>query len=100
MGSSERPPVVGIPACLAVPDSFGFHQVGDKYVTSVVDGAGCLPLLIPALGERLDPDDLLAGLDGLLITGSPSNVAPHHYGGAAARPGSLGDRRATPPPCR
>jgi putative glutamine amidotransferase len=91
MAPSERPPVVGIPACLVVPDRFGFHQVGDKYVTSVIDGAGCVPLLIPALGERLDPDDLLAGLDGLLITGSPSNVAPQHYGGPPARLGSLGD---------
>ena len=63
MALHERPPVVGIPACLVVPDRFGFHQVGDKYVTSVVDGAGCLPLLIPALGERLDPDDLLVGLN-------------------------------------
>jgi len=91
MTSSERSPVVGIPACLVIPDRFGFHQVGDKYVTSVIDGAGALPLLIPALGERIDPDDLLAGLDGLLITGSPSNVAPHHYGGASARPESPSD---------
>jgi putative glutamine amidotransferase len=91
MASSERPPVVGIPACLVIPDRFGFHQVGDKYVTSVIDGAGGLPLLIPALGARIDPDDLLSALDGLLITGSPSNVAPQHYGGAAARPDSPAD---------
>jgi putative glutamine amidotransferase len=91
MGFSADPPVVGIPACLVVPDRFAFHQVGDKYVTAVLDGAGALPLLIPALGAQLDPDHLLSRLDGLLITGSPSNVAPQHYGGQAARPDSPGD---------
>jgi putative glutamine amidotransferase len=91
MALSECPPVVGVPACLVGPDRFGFHQVGDKYVTGVLDGAGALPLLIPAIGARLDPDHLLSRLDGLLITGSPSNVAPQHYGGAAARPDSPGD---------
>ena len=83
-----RLPVVGIPACLIVRDGFGFHQIGDKYVDSVVDGAGGLPYLIPALGERLDLSALLDHLDGLLITGSPSNVEPHLYGGTPARPDS------------
>ena len=91
MRSLERPPVVGIPACLVVPDFFAFHRVGAKYVDSVIDGAGAIPLLIPALGARLEVDAVLDGLDGLLITGSPSNVEPHHYGGAAARDASLAD---------
>ena len=85
MVSNERPPVVGIPACLVVPDHFAFHRVGAKYVDSVVDGAGALPVLIPALGARLEPDAVLDGLDGILITGSLSNVEPHHYGAAAGR---------------
>src|SRR5690606_41923325 len=63
----DRPPVVGIPACRVPRDGFAFHQVGDKYVDSVIDGASALPLLIPALGPRLDFDALLAELDGLLI---------------------------------
>ena len=88
MVSLERPPIVGIPACLVAPDHFAFHRVGAKYVDSVVDGAGALPLLIPALGPRLDLEALLDGLDGLLITGSLSNVEPHHYGGPPARPDS------------
>jgi putative glutamine amidotransferase len=85
MMCSDRPPLIGVPACLVQRDGFGYHQVGAKYVDSVIDGAGGLPLLIPALGPRLDFDVLLAELDGLLITGSPSNVEPHHYGGRARR---------------
>ena len=88
MSVSDSPPVIGIPACLALRDDFAFHQVGDKYVDCVVDGAGGLPFLVPALGRRLDMEALLDRLDGLLITGSPSNVEPHHYGGPAPRPDS------------
>ena len=91
MIASERPPVVGIPACLVVRDGFGFHQVGAKYVESVIDGAGCLPLLIAAVGGRVDPDDVLDRLDGLLISGSPSNIEPHHYGGPPAPAASAAD---------
>ncbi len=91
MTPRERPPVVGIPACLVARDGFGFHQVGAKYVDSVIDGAGGLPLLIPAIGSRVDPDALLDGLDGLLIGGSPSNVEPHHYGGPPPPPASARD---------
>jgi putative glutamine amidotransferase len=88
---SDRPPLIGVPACMVQRDGFGYHQVADKYVDSVIDGAGGLPLLIPAVGPRLDFDSLFAGLDGLLITGSPSNVEPHHYGGRAPRPDSPRD---------
>jgi putative glutamine amidotransferase len=91
MTRAERAPIIGIPACLVARDGFGFHQVGAKYVDSVIDGAGGLPLLIPALGSRLDPDLVLDGLDGLLLSGSPSNVEPHHYGGPPAPPAGAKD---------
>ena len=39
----------------------------------------------------LDLDAILAGVDGMLFTGSPSNVEPHHYAGPRARPGTLHD---------
>jgi putative glutamine amidotransferase len=77
----DDPPLIGVPACLSVDDSFGFHRVGDKYVMAVLDGAGGLPVLIPAIGPRLECAALLERLDGLLITGARSNVEPHHYGG-------------------
>ena len=85
------PPLIGIPACLMVDEAFGFHRVGDKYVTAVLDGAGGLPLLVPALGPRLDLVALLERLDGLLITGARSNVEPHHYGGGPPPDGSPND---------
>jgi len=68
-----------------------FHAVGEKYITAVLDGAQALPLVIPSLGKELALEELLQELDGLLFTGSPSNVEPHIYGGEPSRPGTLHD---------
>jgi putative glutamine amidotransferase len=65
-----------------------FHVVGEKYVRAVVDAAGALPLLIPALGGELDIDELLAHVDGILFTGSRSNVEPQRYAGEPSEPGT------------
>jgi putative glutamine amidotransferase len=84
-------PVVGIPACIKPVGAHPFHAVGDKYIRAVSDGADCLPFLIPALGGWYDIDAVLDRLDGLLITGSASNVEPKHYDGEASEPGTLHD---------
>ncbi len=57
-----------------------FHAVGEKYVHAVARAAAALPLLIPVLPEPLDPEEILGAVDGLLFTGSPSNVEPGRYG--------------------
>jgi putative glutamine amidotransferase len=49
-----------------------------------------VPVLMPALGER-DLDAWLDCLDGILLTGSPSNVEPHRYAGPASDPDTLHD---------
>lgn len=84
-------PLIGVPADRRVVDPHPFHMVGEKYVAAVRDGADGLPFLIPALGDSLDADTILARVDGLLLTGSPSNVEPHHYDGEPSRPGTMHD---------
>jgi putative glutamine amidotransferase len=84
-------PLIGIPVDVRRLDDQPFHAVGEKYITAIADAAGGLPLLIPALGHRFDLPDLVGRLDGLLFTGSPSNVAVHHYGGQPDRPDSPQD---------
>lgn len=66
-------------------------MVGEKYVAAVRDGADALPFMIPALGDSVDADTILSRIDGLMLTGSPSNVEPHRYGGEPSRPGTLHD---------
>ncbi len=56
-----------------------FHVVGDKYVRAVAEAANTQPLMLPNLAELADPRLLLDQVDGLLMTGSPSNVHPSHY---------------------
>ena len=68
-----------------------FHMVGEKYARAVLDAAGGVPVLIPALAEELGFDELLSRLDGLVFTGSPSNVEPRHYEGSPSEPGTLHD---------
>jgi putative glutamine amidotransferase len=88
-----RKPIVGIPCDLRVIGPHPFHAVGEKYILAVRDGAGAIPLLIPVLQNPMELDDLLATLDGVLLTGSPSNVAPKHYDGPAPREGVAQDER-------
>ena len=80
-----RLPIVGIVCDRKKVGDHAFHMVGEKYIEAVRDGSGALPLLIPALTPPLELQDLLGAVDGLLFTGSTSNVAPHLYGGPAPR---------------
>ncbi|UVE18018.1 gamma-glutamyl-gamma-aminobutyrate hydrolase family protein [Pseudomonas sp. LS44] len=86
-----RLPLIGVTACTKQIGLHSYHIVGDKYLRAAVLGAGGLPLVIPALGDLIDPHALLESLDGLLFTGSPSNVEPHLYGGSASAPGTPHD---------
>lgn len=87
----SRKPIVAVPADRRMVDPHPFHMAGEKYVQALVDGAGVLPFIVPALGDPLDVDEIIAGVDGLLLTGSPSNVEPYHYEGQPSEPGTLHD---------
>jgi putative glutamine amidotransferase len=84
-------PLIGLPADRRMIGPHPFHAVGEKYARAVLDAAAGLPLLIPSLADELKLDELVERLDGLLFTGSPSNVEPHHYEGPPSRPGTLHD---------
>lgn len=76
----NRQPLIGVVADCKLIEDKPFHAVGDKYLRAVTETAGGLPLIIPALADDLDLDNLIARLDGLLLPGSISNVHPRHYG--------------------
>ena len=76
-------PLIGLPACIRTIEHLPFHTVGDKYLRAAAVAAHGIPMIIPAFGDLLDPGDLVSRLDGLLLTGSPSNVHPVHYGAPA-----------------
>jgi putative glutamine amidotransferase len=84
-------PIIGVPACRKGIDGQPFHVVGEKYLQALIDGADAIPLIIPVMAGRLDIEDLLGQVDGVFLTGSVSNVEPHHYGGEPSDPGTLHD---------
>ena len=86
-------PRVGLPTDHKQIGAHPFLAVGEKYVRAVVDGAGCLPLLVPTLDPVLPLRDVLAGLDGLLLTGAVSDIEPHHYSDESSYEGNLLDPR-------
>ncbi len=73
--------VVGIPVCNRLINGTPQHAVPSRYGEALLGGAGALPVLIPPHGEEML--GVLDRLDGLLISGSGSNVAPRLYGEAA-----------------
>ena len=74
----NRAPIVLVPACNRQLGDHPFHIAGRKYVQAV-RLAGCLPLVVPE--ARLEELEALLDLaDGVLLTGSPSNVHPDRFG--------------------
>ena len=88
---SKARPVIGILACIKMLGEHPFHAVGAKYVDAVVNAAGGIPLLLPAIGDRQEIAAILPLLDGVLLTGSVSNVNPARYHKPLAQPDMLLD---------
>ncbi|MFT3907594.1 MAG: gamma-glutamyl-gamma-aminobutyrate hydrolase family protein [Steroidobacteraceae bacterium] len=88
---SIKRPLIGIPADRRQIGPQPYHMVTEKYLTAVLDAAGGIPVIIPAIGRELALDELLETVDGLLFMGSPSNVEPHRYQGMPSVAGTLHD---------
>jgi len=72
-------PIVFVPACTRDFGEHPYHAVQHKYVDAIVLGADCAPMILPSLGESLDLETMLALCDGIMLTGSASNVHPSYY---------------------
>lgn len=73
-------PIVLVSACNKPIGEHGFHVAGHKYVEAV-RLAGALPLVVPG-ASTAELETLLDLADGVLLTGSVSNVHPSHFGEA------------------
>jgi len=76
-------PLIGISCCTKLFGTFAMpnHAASDTYVRAVDEVVGGVPVLLPANGHAADVETLLARLDGIILTGSRSNVQPSCYGG-------------------
>ena len=76
-------PLIGISCCTKQFGAYGMpnHAASDTYVQAVDQVIRGVPVLVPANGPLADIETLLARLDGIILTGSRSNVQPSQYGG-------------------
>jgi putative glutamine amidotransferase len=75
-----KQPLVLVPSCNRMLGQHAFHVAGKKYV-DFVRLAGCVPLVVPNATSGEWPA-LLDIADGVLLTGSASNVHPRHFDAA------------------
>lgn len=99
IGLSARPversgprPVVGVMCCNSVVDGRPSQAVASRFLQPLYAIAGVAVVLVPALPDAVDIGHMAGMLDGLLLTGSASNVAPGRYGPVPDKPGFLLDR--------
>ncbi|MDB5399572.1 MAG: putative glutamine amidotransferase [Acetobacteraceae bacterium] len=76
-------PLIGISCCTKQFGVFGMpnHAASDTYVRATDEVIGAVPVLLPANGPTADIETLLDRLDGIVLTGSRSNVQPTLYDG-------------------
>ena len=76
-------PLVCVPAShIEVrPEGYRVHATGSNCVDSVERFSQCVPIILPALADRIDVERFARRIDGLLLTGGRANIEPHHYGG-------------------
>lgn len=72
--------IIGIPACTREIGGHIQHATPSRYGAALIGGANAVPVLLPPVGEAMLA--MLDRLDGLLLSGSPSNVEPAQYGAA------------------
>ena len=77
-------PVLGISCCTRLVGTEPAQAVMNRYVTAAMEFGDVAALLVPALPDLMSAAEVAGRLDGLLLTGSPSNVEPARYGQAGA----------------
>lgn len=73
-------PIIAVVADTFVQNAYQWHGAKQSYLSAALIVAGVLPVIVPAFGNRVDFDDLLARVDGVMVTGAKTNVHPALYG--------------------
>ncbi|MDX2274065.1 MAG: gamma-glutamyl-gamma-aminobutyrate hydrolase family protein [Hyphomonadaceae bacterium] len=73
-------PVLGIIACNRDVEGQAAQAVMTRYAVSALTYADAAALLVPAMPDLMHAREVAPCLDGLLLTGTPSNLDPKRYG--------------------
>lgn len=82
MTKMPKKPVVLVSADVKPLENYHWHATPSTYLTALIEGSGVVPLILPSFGAALDLDAALDRVDGVLCTGSRSNVHPKNWGTA------------------
>jgi putative glutamine amidotransferase len=83
MGMIRPRPVIGVLCCNEFAER-AVQVVASRFIAPLSRLSQATVLLVPALSDAADTVGLAGVLDGLLLTGSRSHVAPERYGAVAA----------------
>jgi putative glutamine amidotransferase len=75
-------PVLGVIACNRMVGSEVAQAVMNRYIRAAMIYADVAALIIPSLPDLMTAAEVAPRIDGILLTGSPSNVATRRYGEA------------------
>lgn len=73
-------PVLGIICCTRAVADEEAQAVMNRYVVGALTFADCAGLLVPNLADLMTAKEVAPRLDGILLTGSPSNITADRYG--------------------
>lgn len=73
-------PVLGVIACNRIVGTESAQAVMDRYIRAAMTYADVAALIVPSLPDLMTAAEVAPRLDGILLTGSPSNVGTARYG--------------------
>jgi putative glutamine amidotransferase len=73
-------PVAGVICCTRTVGIEPAQAVMNRYLASAMQYADAAALLVPSMPELMKASEVASRLDGLMLTGSPSNMDPALYG--------------------
>lgn len=76
----HHPVLVAVPADIRTIGNHRWHAAPETYMKAILRVAGATPLIVPALASEIDIAAILSRVDGVLVTGSVTNVHPERYG--------------------
>lgn len=81
----KHKPLVALAADIRHFERYDWHCAPSSYLEAAIETACVIPMIVPAFGEAIDIDAVLNAVDGVLVTGSKSNVHPARYGVAPSQ---------------
>jgi putative glutamine amidotransferase len=73
-------PVLGVIACNRIVGTEPAQAVMERYIRAAMSYADVAALIVPSLPDLMSAAEVAPRLDGILLTGSPSNIATSRYG--------------------